>query len=66
VLGQLKDRTGSFGTGFLTCAGAVAVGFGALLYLGPVWRRQWSGESAVRAGLIKVKSAELQTGEQAA
>ncbi len=52
VLGQLKDRTGSFGIGFFTCAGAVALGFAALLYLGPVWRRQWSTESAVRAGLV--------------
>ena len=64
VLGQLKDRTGSFGIGFYTCAGAVAVGFVALLYLGPVWRRQWSTASAARAGLIK--GIELHAGEQAA
>ena len=53
VLGQLKDRTGSFGAGFYACAGALALGFGALLYLGQVWRRQWSTESATRAGLIR-------------
>ena len=64
VLGQLKDRTGSFGIGFYTCAGAVALGFAALLYLGPVWRRQWSTESAARAGLIK--GIERQPEEQAA
>ena len=64
VLGQLKDRTGSFGIGFYTCAGAVALGFAALLYLGPVWRRQWSAESAARAGLIG--SIERQPEEQPA
>lgn len=64
VLGQLKDRTGSFGTGFYSCSGAVLLGFAALLYLGPVWKRQWTTDSAVRAGLIR--NPPLAAEEQAA
>ncbi len=64
VLGQIKDRTGSFGIGFFVCAGAVAAGFAALLYLGPVWRRQWTTDSAIRAGLVR--SPGLAPEEQAA
>ena len=63
VLGQMKDRTGSFGIGFYACAVAVALGFVALVCLGPVWRRQWSEESAIRAGLIR--SREMAVEEQA-
>ncbi len=65
VLGQLKDRTGSFGTGFFVCSVAVALGFGALVYLGPVWRRQWNLDAAVRAGLLG-GSGELEGAERAA
>jgi NNP family nitrate/nitrite transporter-like MFS transporter len=61
VLGQLKDSTGSFGSGFFACAGAVAVGFAALIYLGPVWRRKWNLESAVRAGLVSAEKGVLET-----
>ena len=56
VLGQVKDRTGSFGVGFYACAAAVALGFAALVCLGPVWRRKWTVESAIRAGLLKTSS----------
>ncbi len=61
VLGSMKDSTGSFGSGFFTCAGAVAVGFAALVYLGPVWRRKWNLESAVRAGLLSAQKGVLET-----
>lgn len=57
VLGSMKDSTGSFGSGFFACACAVAVGFAALVYLGPVWRRKWNLESAVRAGLVVAPQA---------
>lgn len=53
ILGTLKDTSGSFGTGFAVCALAMFAGAAALLYLGPVWRRQWPMKSALRAGLIK-------------
>ena len=61
VLGSMKDSTGSFGSGFFACAGAVAVGFAALVYLGPVWRRKWNAESAVRAGLVSAQKGVLET-----
>lgn len=53
LLGSIKDRTGSFGLGFaifgaLALSGAAALFF----YLGRVWRKTWSGESAIRAGLL--------------
>lgn len=57
ILGQLKDHTGSYGTGFFTCSATVALGFVALMLLGPVWRRKWSAESAVRAGLATPDTA---------
>jgi NNP family nitrate/nitrite transporter-like MFS transporter len=64
VLGQLKDRTGSFGPGFYACAGAVAFGFVSLACLGQVWRRKWTSQAAVRAGLIG--ELELEGAERAA
>lgn len=56
ILGTLKQTTGSFGPGLFVCAGAACCGFLALLVLGPVWRRNWTLESAVRAGLVKPRS----------
>ena len=53
ILGTLKDASGSFGTGFAVCALAMFGGAAALMYLGPVWRRQWPLKSALRAGLIR-------------
>ena len=53
ILGTLKQTTGSFGPGLVVLSFALFAGAGALLYLGPVWRRQWSVDSAMRAGLLK-------------
>jgi hypothetical protein len=36
-------------------------GIGALLYLGPVWRKRWTMESAVRAGLVKTELLQEQS-----
>ncbi len=52
VLGGLKGVTGSFGPGLAICALALGVGAVALFALGPVWRRTWQPESALRAGLV--------------
>lgn len=52
VLGTVKDRTASFGIGFVMVAGMVMLGVCSLLYLGRVWRRTWSPEAAELAGLI--------------
>ena len=56
VLGSLKGVTGSFGPGLGVCAAAIGAGAMALFLLGPVWRRTWRQESAVRAGLLKSES----------
>ena len=53
ILGTLKDKTGSFGTGFFVCAVLVMSGAAALLHLRSVWTTNWSEESALRAGLLK-------------
>jgi NNP family nitrate/nitrite transporter-like MFS transporter len=58
VLGTVKDRTGSFGIGFVMVAGAVLLGAGSLLYLGRVWRRTWTPEAAELAGLMGGGNAE--------
>ena len=51
VLGSVKDRTGSFGIGFAILTAAMTAGVVALFYLKYVWRRTWTAEAAVRAGL---------------
>jgi len=56
VLGSLKGATGSFGPGLAICAAAIGVGAVALFALGPVWRRTWKVESALRAGLVRDES----------
>jgi NNP family nitrate/nitrite transporter-like MFS transporter len=56
LLGTIKDRTGSFGLGFAIFGGLVLLGAAALLYLGRVWRENWSEESAMRAGLLTADS----------
>lgn len=53
ILGTMKQTTGSFGPGLVILSVVVFLGAGALLGLGPVWRRKWSLDSAVRAGLMK-------------
>ncbi|MDE3198357.1 MAG: MFS transporter, partial [Acidobacteriota bacterium] len=53
ILGTLKDATGSFGAGFMVVAATMFSGVAALIYLGPVWRKQWSLKSALRAGLVR-------------
>ena len=60
ILGTLKGSTGSFGTGFFIVAGLMLSGAAALVVLGPVWRRNWSAESAMRAGLLKSGEVGLQ------
>jgi hypothetical protein len=54
----MKDRTGSFGIGFVMVAGTVMVGACSLVYLGRVWRRTWTPEAAELAGLITSNDAE--------
>src|SRR5439155_5910286 len=53
ILGTLKGSSGSYGTGFAVCALLMGSGAAALTYLGPVWRRKWTAESAVCAGLVR-------------
>jgi NNP family nitrate/nitrite transporter-like MFS transporter len=51
LLGVVKDRLGSFGIGFAILAALMFSGTLVLLYLKSVWRRTWTAESLVRAGL---------------
>jgi len=62
ILGTLKDTSGSFGTGFAVCALAMFAGAAALMYLGPVWRRQWPLKSALRAGLVNGSAVHIPLG----
>ena len=52
LLGSIKDRAGTFGTGFAVLAIVVAVAAVALLPLGKVWRAKWDEACARRAGLL--------------
>jgi NNP family nitrate/nitrite transporter-like MFS transporter len=59
MLGAIKDRTGAFGLGFAIFGTVVLMGSAALLYLGRIWRRTWSADSAMRAGLLAPAQVEL-------
>lgn len=52
ILGTLKGWSGSFGTGFSVVALLMGTGAVSLYFLGAVWKRKWTAESAMRAGLI--------------
>jgi NNP family nitrate/nitrite transporter-like MFS transporter len=52
LLGVLKDRTGTFSTGFIVIAALFICGLSALVYLKNIWRRAWPTEAAERAGLL--------------
>jgi NNP family nitrate/nitrite transporter-like MFS transporter len=57
LMGALKDRTGTFSTGFLVIAGLFLCGLTALLLLKNGWSRTWPAHAAHRAGLIPAESA---------
>jgi NNP family nitrate/nitrite transporter-like MFS transporter len=57
LMGALKDRTGTFATGFFVIAALFVCGLTALLLLKNVWRRTWPAYAAERAGLITADSA---------
>jgi NNP family nitrate/nitrite transporter-like MFS transporter len=61
LLGGIKERSGTFGLGFAVIAAVMLSGAAALLYLGRVWRENWSEESAVRAGLLRDADCEVET-----
>ncbi|HEV3330944.1 MAG TPA: MFS transporter [Bryobacteraceae bacterium] len=63
LLGTMKDRTGSFGTGFGVLATVAACGLTSLLILRGNWRRTWPRESVLRAGLASNESAAIAVGE---
>jgi NNP family nitrate/nitrite transporter-like MFS transporter len=52
ILGLVKQKTQSFGLGFLLLAACMTAGVLSLLYLRGFWRRTWSAEAAQRAGLL--------------
>jgi NNP family nitrate/nitrite transporter-like MFS transporter len=52
LFGFLKDKTGSFGIGFGVFGIVLLLGAGCLLHLRGVWRKTWTADAALRAGLI--------------
>jgi len=58
VLGTLKDKTGTFGTGFAVLMLLAFTGASVLILLRKPWARSWPSDAALRAGLLP-KSAEL-------
>jgi len=52
ILGLLKDKTGTFGTGFAVLAMLACMGVTALLILRQHWRRTWPQDAAERAGIL--------------
>ncbi|MCM3761701.1 NarK/NasA family nitrate transporter [Alkalihalobacillus oceani] len=42
VLGSLKDITGTYATGFITCSIVALVAFAILLYAQAGWRKEWT------------------------
>ena len=58
LLGMLKDKTGTFGTGFSVLALLACSGMAALILLRKPWSTTWPDDAATRAGLL-AKSPEL-------
>ena len=57
LMGLLKERTGSFATGFAVTAGLFTFGLSALLWLKTIWRQSWTPIAAERAGLLSTEPA---------
>ena len=56
LLGAMKDRTGTYGTGFLFFATAFLVASAVLLQLGRTWSQNWDEAFASRAGVFCYRS----------
>ncbi len=52
LLGTLKDRSGTYSTGFLCFAAIGLAGFVVLVRLGSEWSRQWDSEATERTGVF--------------
>lgn len=63
LLGTIKERTGSFGLGFVLLATVAGTGLVSLLLLRQNWRRTWPAESALRAGLVPAPVRAAATGD---
>jgi hypothetical protein len=61
LLGTLKDKTGTFGTGFAALTLLASLGVVTLILLRKPWSRTWPEDAALRAGLVS-KSGELAEG----
>ncbi len=60
LLGATKDRTGSFTLGLAMCGVAALACAVTLLYLGRVWRMEWTEAAVQRAGLTATPRLELE------
>jgi NNP family nitrate/nitrite transporter-like MFS transporter len=57
LMGLLKDRTGTFSSGFTVLACLFLSGVAALIYLRNIWRQTWPAAAAERAGVLDRQSA---------
>lgn len=55
LLGVLRDRTGSYSSGFMVLSSAILMACVALLLLGPAWMREWDSEAGERSGLFSYR-----------
>lgn len=55
LFGFLRDKTSTYATGLGVFACLIFAAFFALLFLGPVWMRQWPNTVANRAGLFSFR-----------
>jgi len=58
LMGFLKERTGTFSSGFSVLAFTFLSGLAALLYVRGVWRQTWPTAAAERAGLLTGQAVE--------
>lgn len=61
LLGYFKSQTGSFSTGLALVATIIAIGFSALLLLGPAWLRSWPTDVARRTGVFSLARSRQTT-----
>jgi NNP family nitrate/nitrite transporter-like MFS transporter len=52
MLGVMKERSGAYSSGFLVLAAVALLAAMALMFLGPVWLRNWDRRVSARAGIF--------------
>jgi NNP family nitrate/nitrite transporter-like MFS transporter len=60
LLGWVKDQTGAYGAGLVTCSAIALAGACVLLQLGVRWQRSWSGPALARTGVFAYRRARAE------